>query len=86
MYDTVLILLPLALLAKAIYVALLGAGRGPSPTQGLDFIPTTVKQLVKVNDQLVTLFGIVFTTVIATLVRRYALWKAQKGAIVAELE
>jgi hypothetical protein len=32
------------------------------------------------------LFTIIFMTMIATLVRRYALWKAQEGATIAELE
>jgi hypothetical protein len=36
--------------------------------------------------QLVTLFTIIFMTTIATLVKRYALWKAQEGATIAELE
>jgi hypothetical protein len=35
---------------------------------------------------LVTLFTIIFVTIIATLVKRYALWKAQLGAKVADLE
>jgi hypothetical protein len=36
--------------------------------------------------QLVTLFTIIFMTTIATLVKRFALWKAQEGATIAELE
>jgi hypothetical protein len=85
-YDTVLILLPLALLAKAILVAVFGSANGVGPSDGLDLVPSTTKRLAEFNSQLVTLFTIIFTTIIATLVRRYALWKAQKGASVAELE
>jgi hypothetical protein len=38
------------------------------------------------QSQLVTLFTVIFMTTIATLVKRYALWKGQEGATVAELE
>jgi hypothetical protein len=81
-YDTILILLPLGLLAKAILITIFG----PLKSGGLDTVSTATIHLVEFDSQLVTLFTIVFTTIIATLVRRYALWKAQKGASVAELE
>lgn len=81
-YDTILILFPLGLLAKAIIVLILG----PFTAGGLDTASTISIRLVEFNSQLVTLFTIIFTTIIATLVRRYALWKAQKGGSVAELE
>lgn len=79
-YDAVLILLPLGLLAKAILVAIFGDQGHLGPGIGLDLVPSTTKRLVEFNAQLVTLFTIIFTTIVATLVRRYALWKAQKGA------
>ena len=83
-YDIVLILLPLGLLAKAIVAAVFGTRMN---TDGnLDLLPTQVKILAQVDDQLVTLFTIVFATIIGTLVRRVALWRAQKGASVATLE
>ncbi|KIW08507.1 uncharacterized protein PV09_01401 [Verruconis gallopava] len=83
-YDTVLILLPLALLAKAIVVAVFGQD-GDTGGQ-LDLVSPVLIRLDEFNSQLVTLFTIVFATIIATLVRRYALWKSQKGASVATLE
>lgn len=52
----------------------------------LDLVPTRVKVLVAMDDQLATLFTIVFATIIATLVKRVALWRAQRGASVAALE
>jgi hypothetical protein len=82
-YNTTLIVLPLGLLAKAILVSVMGES---SPDGYLDLVPPTTVALVEFNRQLVTLYTIVFATIIATLVRRYALWKAQKGASVAELE
>lgn len=42
--------------------------------------------LVNFNGQLVTLFTIVFVTIVSTFVRRFALWKAQRGAYVTDLE
>jgi hypothetical protein len=36
--------------------------------------------------QLATLFTIIFVTIVATCVKRYTLWKAQKGAALAKLE
>jgi hypothetical protein len=83
-YDTILILLPLALLAKAVVVAVFGQF-GDTGGQ-LDLVPVELVRLTEFNGQLVTLFTIIFATIIATLVRRYALWKAQKGASVAQLE
>jgi hypothetical protein len=82
-YDTLLIVLPLGLLAKAIVVSLFGEN---NLNGALDLVPRITVDLVEFNSQLVTLYTIVFGTIIATLVRRYALWKAQKGASVAELE
>jgi hypothetical protein len=84
LYDTVIILLPILLLAKAIIAAVLGNSQGGG--QDVDTTPIIVSYMVYVNDQLVTFFTIVFATIVATLVRRYALWKAQKGATIAQLE
>lgn len=42
--------------------------------------------LIRFNGWLVTLFTILFVSIISTLLRRYALWKAERGATVAELE
>jgi hypothetical protein len=79
LYDSILLFLPLCLFAKiAIVVAY--------SNKQADFATKQTIVLVQFNDQLVTLFTVIFGTIIATLVRRYALWKAQKGASVAELE
>lgn len=42
--------------------------------------------LYNLNAQLITLFTVVFVTIISTLLRRYALYKAQRGSYVSELE
>ena len=81
-YDTVLIILPLGLLAKAIVVSIFGDNAG----RNLDEVPLETLRLVEFNDQLVTLFTVIFGTIVATLVRRFALWKAQTGASVTTLE
>jgi hypothetical protein len=83
-YDTILIILPVGLVAKAIIVAAIGNSQQGG--QDVDTVPQIIPPLVEFNGQMVTLFTVVFTTIVATLVRRYALWKSQKGATVAELE
>jgi hypothetical protein len=79
LYDSILVFLPLCLFAKIMIVVAFSNKKA-------DFATEATIKLVRFNDQLVTLFTVIFGTIVATLVRRYALWKAQKGASVAELE
>lgn len=53
---------------------------------GVDLVSKLTIFLLEFNAQMVTLFTIIFVTIMSTLVRRYALWKAQEGAYVSELE
>jgi len=53
---------------------------------GVDLVSKLTLFLLEFNGQMVTAFTIIFVTIISTLVRRYALWKAQEGAYVSELE
>ena len=85
-YDAVLLAFPLLLIAKIGLV--IAAWHIDRDHKGIDvdLVSTLTMFLIKLNDQLVTAFTIVFVTIISTLVRRYALYKAQRGAYVAELE
>ncbi len=85
-YDTALLALLLLLLAKIGLV--IGAWHLDKDHHGtgIDLVSILTTFLIELNGQLVTAFTIVFVTIISTLVRRYALWKAQRGAYVSELE
>lgn len=89
-YDIILIILPSALLTKASLVAAYGAdSQGPDSFTAngqIDQVDSAVPSLVQFNGQLTTLSTIIFVTIISTFVRRYALWKAQNGSTVGELE
>lgn len=86
LYDAVLLAVPLVLIAKIGLV--IGAWKLDRPHRGneIDLVSHLTTFLIEFNGQMTTAFTIVFVTVISTLVRRYALWKAQTGARVAELE
>ena len=43
-------------------------------------------KLIQFNGQLTTIFTIIFIVIISTAVRRYALWKAERGATIGEIE
>ncbi|EHY53653.1 hypothetical protein HRR83_003866 [Exophiala dermatitidis] len=85
-YDGVLLAVPLLLIAKIGLV--IGAWRLDRSHRGndIDLVSKLTTFLIEFNGQMTTAFTIVFVTVISTLVRRYALWKAQSGARVSELE
>jgi hypothetical protein len=74
-YDMTLIGVSLGLLAKAMVVFVFGSASVDVAVVFIEF-----------NQQLVTLFTIVFATIVSTLVRRYALWKAERGATLGQLE
>lgn len=84
--DLALIALPVCLIIKT--VLCIYAYRQDKDYTGvnIDEASALSRGLVKANDQLVTLFTIVFVTIMSTFVKRYALWKAQQGASIAELE
>ena len=86
LFDTVLLGLPILLIAKIGLV--IGAWHVDREHHGtdIDLVSVLTTFLIELNGQLVTAFTIVFVTIVSTLVRRYALWKAQRGAYVSELE
>jgi hypothetical protein len=85
-FDTSLVVIPLLLIAKTGLV--IGAWKRDRYHSGsdIDLVSGLTTFLIEFNGQMVTAFTIVFVTVMSTLVRRYALWKAQRGAYVSELE
>ncbi|OAP55757.1 hypothetical protein AYL99_09909 [Fonsecaea erecta] len=85
-YDGILLAVPLVLIAKIGLV--IGAWKLDRQHRGdeIDLVSKLTTFLIEFNGQMTTAFTIVFVTVISTLVRRYALWKAQTGARVSDLE
>ncbi|OAL23163.1 hypothetical protein AYO20_11031 [Fonsecaea nubica] len=86
LYDGVLLAVPLILVAKIGLV--IGAWKLDRRHRGdeVDLVSGLTTFLIEFNGQMTTAFTIVFVTIISTLVRRYALWKAQTGARIADLE
>ncbi|KAK5050769.1 hypothetical protein LTR84_003328 [Exophiala bonariae] len=86
LFDAVLLFVPFVLFAKVGLV--IGAWYIDRNHRGvdLDLVSKLTLFLLEFNDQMVTAFTIIFVTIMSTLVRRYALWKAQEGAYVPELE
>lgn len=85
-YDLILIILPIALIVKTGLIIL--AHKLDETHTGSRFDQATAlsRYLVAFNSQLITLFTIIFVTIISTVVKRYALYKAQEGAYLTELE
>ncbi|KIX97439.1 uncharacterized protein Z520_06891 [Fonsecaea multimorphosa CBS 102226] len=86
LYDGILLAVPLVLVAKIGLV--IGAWKLDRQHRGneIDLVSALTTFLIEFNGQMTTAFTIVFVTIISTLVRRYALWKAQTGARVSDLE
>ncbi|OQV01015.1 hypothetical protein CLAIMM_06434 isoform 2 [Cladophialophora immunda] len=86
LYDVGLCLIPIALMVK-IGLCLL-AERWDSPNSGyfIDEASMLTTYLIRFNDQLATAFTIVFVLIFTTFLKRFALWRAQKGEYVARLE
>jgi len=86
LYDIVLILMPVLLVVKTVLVIVAEHLDRFNTGISIDSASFLSRFLVGVNDQLVTLFTIVFVTIISTTVKRYALWRAQAGAYISDLE
>jgi len=78
--------IPLVLVAKIGLV--IAAWRMDTKYSGerLDSVSRLTTFLVEFNSQMTIFFTIVCVTIMSTLIRRYALWKAQEGTYVSELE
>ena len=87
-FDGVLCLVPIGLIVKASLCVLAAYNDMEQGHVGarIDEASFISRELVKVNSQLTTLFTVCFLVIAATLFKRLALWKAQRGATLAELE
>lgn len=85
-YDIGLILLPLSLIVKIALVIFAEHHDAENVGVWLEQASDLSRYLIAFNDQLVTLFTMIFMTVLSTFVKRYALWRAQQGACLPELE
>ncbi|KAF2841036.1 hypothetical protein M501DRAFT_1048525 [Patellaria atrata CBS 101060] len=84
-YDAALLLV-LILLATKTGLCIVAWHQDKHRGTFIDIVNELTKQLVKFNSQMTTVFTIIFVTIMNTAARRYALYKAQKGASVIELE
>lgn len=86
--DGVLIFAPILLMIKIGLVIYAENLDEDNTGQYIDEASLLSRALVRLNDQLVTLFTLIFVVIVSTLVKRYALWKAQHvdGAYLCELE
>ncbi|KAK5103811.1 hypothetical protein LTS08_003232 [Lithohypha guttulata] len=84
--DAGMVILSLLLIAKIALV--IYAWKKDSIWSGgyIDLVSGLTTSLIEFNSQMVTAFTIVFVTIISTLVKRYALFKAEKGAYISDLE
>ena len=87
-FDSVLCLIPIALIAKAGLCVFASYHDMEQGHVGARIVEASFisRQLVEVNSQITTLFTVCFLVIAATLFKRLALWKAQRGATLAELE
>lgn len=86
LYDVALIAIPVVLVLKIVGCIVSWSQDRKYTNNEIDSVHATTRVLVQFNDQLVTIFTIIFVTIISTLVKRYALYKAQRGAFVSDLE
>lgn len=87
-YDVVLVLIPCLMIAKAVTCVVAAHKDLVAGHYGIyiEYASRLSKRLVSANTQLATLFTIFFLVIMGTFFKRMALWKAQKGAKLAELE
>lgn len=86
LYDAGLALLSIGLVAKVGLVIVAWNKDKDKTDDRIDTVSDLTTVLLEFNGQMVTAFTIIFVTIVSTLVKRYALWKAQKGAYISELE
>jgi hypothetical protein len=86
LYDMALCMAPIALLIKCALVVLASHWDAQNTGQVGSQATKLTRNLLHFNEQLVTLFTIIFVTTVACFVKRLALWKAERGASVSTLE
>lgn len=86
LYDLGLVVVPIILIVKIILCIVFWRLDREHVNSAIDAVHPATWMLVELNEQLVTIFTIIFVTIISTLVKRYALYRAQRGAYVSDLE
>jgi hypothetical protein len=84
--DVLICLLPLALIVKGFLCILAHEIDKTHVGPSIDMASRLTLALIDFNAQLTTLFTIIFIVIVSTTVRRWALWKAEKGATIGEIE
>ncbi|KIW77566.1 hypothetical protein Z517_10012 [Fonsecaea pedrosoi CBS 271.37] len=84
--DVILCLLPCVLIVKAGLCVLASEIDKTHVGASIDKTSQLTLRLIEFNSQLTTIFTIIFIVIVSTTVRRYALWKAEKGATLGEIE
>ncbi|OAG40014.1 hypothetical protein AYO21_05695 [Fonsecaea monophora] len=84
--DVILCLLPCVLIIKAGLCVLASEIDKTHVGASIDKTSQLTLRLIEFNNQLTTIFTIIFIVIVSTTVRRYALWKAEKGATLGEIE
>lgn len=84
--DVVLCMLPCILIMKAGLCVLAHEIDKTHVGASIDKASQLTLRLIEFNGQLTTIFTIIFIVIVSTTVRRYALWKAEKGATIGEIE
>ena len=87
-YDIVLCIIPLLMIVKAIICVVAAQKDLDAGHFGIyiEYASSLSQQLVAVNKQMTTIFTILFLAIMGTFFKRLALWKAQRGAKLSELE
>lgn len=85
-FDVILCFLPCALLVKAGLCVLASKQDADHKGPYIDKASQLTVRLIQFNGQLTTIFTIIFILIVSTTVRRIALWRAEKGATIGELE
>ncbi|ETI26582.1 hypothetical protein G647_03360 [Cladophialophora carrionii CBS 160.54] len=84
--DVIICLLPCILIMKAGLCVLAHEIDKTHVGPSIDKASQLTLRLIEFNSQLTTIFTIIFIVIVSTTVRRYALWKAEKGATIGEIE
>ena len=88
LYDVMLVAIPILMIIKAVLCVIAAKNDLADKHFGLhiEYASDMTKKLVEVNKQMTTIFTIFFIVIIGTTFKRLALWKAQRGAKLSELE